>query len=1507
MKQLLFSMLALSLCAMGTTAEAEEASRLTPRQNKLATAVETKNAAHRQELCMAPRSRMDEAASPLRSGRSYFAPRKSFKSPEASDAPNFAGAVIYADGWGESTNTFGLYNISPQATSMFVKDVKATDGGVLIDKTFYAHELELDEDLGNTTYIRSYDIESGSRLSSKMLWDATGGAADITFDPVSNKVLGIFWADDDLSGYILGSIDYSTSKITKLTDLPGDWCAIATNDEGLTYAIRRELVANGGNISVASSTLYLIVDAEKGEVAKIGQTTGALPHYMSSMTFAPSGRLYWNVCPADGSTAMYEIDLDTGVATKLYDLPNNEEIMGLYVPAPAAASTAPAAPSALVFNYEKGSVEGSVSFTAPATFYDGSDATGESFSYTLILNGTTPVQGTCTAAEEVTVPLTLRSGNNEVNITVSNANGTSPALTGSFYAGFAIPKAPANVLLTLDNLNATLTWDAVTQAQGQGYFNEADISYNVYNASGELLSEGQKTTSFTETVAEPEGYTVYAYKVIAFNGNVNSSAAQSNSIAIGDIEPPYLEDFQNTANFSAFTVDGNWKTSYNSLTEVGTAVCQFGNGDDWLFTPGIKLKGGYSYRFSFDAACYSKSFPEKVEVKFGASPNKGAMTTGLIEATDIVSNEYVTLEAYISPESDGIYYIGIHALTDPFDAFYLYADNITVDAAMSNTVPAAISDFTAKGDANGAKLINIALTAPELTFEGEKLETLDKIEILRAGELVHTFDAPAPGSALTWTDTNAPEGEVSYSAIPYSHGNAGQTSTATGFCGLDVPAAATNLKVTEVSDGVVTVTWDAVTTGAHGGPLNPALVTYDIATFDGVNMDLPAYGLKECTATFRAIAEGAQEYLQIIVFPLIDKDGEEVEGTPTSSEMMAIGTPATNFRESFSNGMITTPIAIDRASNSNVYLYTDNDGVPSQDGDNGIIGVQATAVGASASFQFGKINLAGMKDPALTFQSFTITDSKTGSPSTNIVEVDIAVAGEDFHNVLSTTVDAIGSTAGWHPVTVDLNEFAGKTIIFRIKAETVTFQYTVFDNFRVGSSVNHDIALTQISAPSRAKAGSDYSVNVLYENRGINASQEFEIGVFADGELISKGSCQPLAPGSTGVKRLDCTLHPLAVDNVTLHAELIYDIDEVEENNRTEAIELRTLVSPFPAVETLRGEIKEGMPALNWDEPDFGNYIYSPEIKESFENGTAFATSYEGWTFVDGDGQPTGTFNDFAMPGISSGSQQSFWVMDGASEVIPSQFSSSFAGATGSKYLVSMYTLSGSNDDWAISPELSGELQFVSFYARSYSSSISEELEVLYSTTDTDPANFTLIEKVSTVPHDWTFYEVELPAGARYFAVRYCATDAFMLMLDDFTFAPKGSGSSLSLEGFNIYRNGVQLNETPIEDFEYTDATPIDGMSSYVATAVYTEGESAGSTAVVLSTSGVDTINTGINITTEGCSVVVTGAEGKLLSIHSTDGRTIYNATAGFRTVVPLAKGIYIVEVSGLIAKVLVK
>lgn len=277
------------------------------------------------------------------------------------------------------------------------------------------------------------------------------------------------------------------------------------------------------------------------------------------------------------------------------------------------------------------------------------------------------------------------------------------------------------------------------------------------------------------------------------------------------------------------------------------------------------------------------------------------------------------------------------------------------------------------------------------------------------------------------------------------------------------------------------------------------------------------------------------------------------------------------------------------------------------------------------------------------------------------------------------------------------------------------------------------------------------------------------------------------------------------------------------------------------------------------------------------------------------------------MPGIADGSLQSFWIVDGKSEVIPSRFHTSFSAVSGSKYLVAMYAKGGRNDDWAISPELSGEMQYISFFAKSYSSSASEEFEVLASSNGIAVEDFSIVGKVPAVPRAWTAYEYLLPAGTKHFAIRYCADDAMMLMIDDIRYNALGKDDRLTLAGFNIYRNGQKVNDKPVEDFDFTDNTATEKLNSYVATAVYTAGESAASNTVSLELSSIAELGSAISISADENSIVISGANGMTVNAFTPDGRNVASLKADATTRIPVTAGIYLVQVNGSTTKLIVR
>ena len=141
--------------------------------------------------------------------------------------------------------------------------------------------------------------------------------------------------------------------------------------------------------------------------------------------------------------------------------------------------------------------------------------------------------------------------------------------------------------------------------------------------------------------------------------------------------------------------------------------------------------------------------------------------------------------------------------------------------------------------------------------------------------------------------------------------------------------------------------------------------------------------------------------------------------------------------------------------------------------------------------------------------------------------------------------------------------------------------------------------------------------------------------------------------------------------------------------------------------------------------------------------------------------------------------------------------------------------------------------------------------------------------------------------------------------------AKNGNTTPVTLNGYNIYRDGVRLNAEPVAETAFTDSSIEDKkLYNYTVTGVYAEGESNRSNTVTVDTTGsgiADITTSGITITgTEGFTIV-TGAEGLPVEVFNAEGKTVTALTGKARTAIPLAQGFYIVKAGTTAAKIIVK
>lgn len=350
-------------------------------------------------------------------------------------------------------------------------------------------------------------------------------------------------------------------------------------------------------------------------------------------------------------------------------------------------------------------------------------------------------------------------------------------------------------------------------------------------------------------------------------------------------------------------------------------------------------------------------------------------------------------------------------------------------------------------------------------------------------------------------------------------------------------------------------------------------------------------------------------------------------------------------------------------------------------------------------------------------------------------------------------------------------------------------------------------------------------------------------------------------------------------------------------------------IALLPAVTDLTAERTKLGVRLKWSAPD---ETRKPGIRslEGFENAEPFSMSFDDWKFIDVDKSPVGSFKNSPIPGIKGGSTSCAFVVFDTSHSLY-KGNNTVAASEGYKYIVSLFRADAHiTEDWVISPELDGIAQTVIFSARSYHPSFPENFKFYYSSTTNEIEDFIMLgEPVDSVPAEWTEYRYQLPDDAKYFAIKSSSADAFMLMLDGFSFVSKNSVSQDILEGYEIYRDNELLSTVGPETLTHFDSHPVSDDHQYSITAVYTLGKSVLAEAFEVrgNTTGVADIEAGdAKIYVSGNDIVIEGLASETATVTSADGRIVAETSVEGKTAITVTPGIYIVKTPTHSQKVIV-
>ncbi|MDE6287822.1 MAG: choice-of-anchor J domain-containing protein, partial [Muribaculaceae bacterium] len=226
--------------------------------------------------------------------------------------------------------------------------------------------------------------------------------------------------------------------------------------------------------------------------------------------------------------------------------------------------------------------------------------------------------------------------------------------------------------------------------------------------------------------------------------------------------------------------------------------------------------------------------------------------------------------------------------------------------------------------------------------------------------------------------------------------------------------------------------------------------------------------------------------------------------------------------------------------------------------------------------------------------------------------------------------------------------------------------------------------------------------------------------------------------------------------------------------------------------------------------------------------------------------------------------------------------------------------------------------QTVSFYVRGYDTYgyFYESFKFLVSTsTGNTLEEFTELESDQDCNwisgREWKYYQFEIPAGVKYFAISYCPEEYYgiALMVDDITFTPGDNGEPLELIGYNVYRSHTLITEQPVTETSFIDTEVPEGDNDYQVTAVYNRGESAGSNSVVLkkATGVANAAVDGVTVGTGAQCITIAAAQPATVHIYAVDGTLVSSVKVNGSAKVEVAPGMYIVSTASNTYKVVVK
>lgn len=1392
---------------------------------------------------------------------------------------NFIGNIFASDSWKDGSEEYGIYSFTSSSSSFTPlvtgDDIVANAGSALSNGKYYFVNLINDWGI-NWCTLYTYDATTWKLLNEDYDVDSRMIAFE-TAQALDGTVYGEF-SDDDETGMEIGKVNYETKSRTTIAKTSRHFVAMGVSSTDKLYGIDD----NGD--------LYNI-DTHDGSETLIGSTglvlsnNGSSPYPQSGEIDQNSDTFYWACTTSDKKSALYEVDLTTAKATKLYNFPDNQQIYGMLIPHSLAKAGAPAKVTNLDLDFYEGSTTGSISFTAPTTTFSGNNLTGN-LAYTITANDSTIAEGNVQPGEDKTTEVTVNSGENTIKVYTTNEEGISPKVDTTLWIGYDEPADISKVTAENTGNGINVSWAKSEGSKHGGY--TGNITYDVMRLPDSLvIGSDLSSTSITDNNISG---TVrgYSYTVTPKNGTVKGKATTSNKIVVGDaIIPPYKNTFDDQQSINAFTIidannDGKtWEWNGWNGGHLRATYSYDIAANDWILTPAFHLSGGRSYTFTFDAMRAGENDSESMEVLWG----KGYDYTQYQDTLFSRKNEipyssdgiYSRFNYEVTPATDGDYTFGFHSLS-PANQYFIYVDNISLLPNALPESPDTVTGLNIVRGRYGELEAQIDFNVPSKSIDGNTLQNIDSLVVECNDKTIYSVQSPNPGQRVSFKQTpNLTSGYNNYNIVAYNSFGVGKERKDTVWVGSDIPTEPDSIVLSDAIDHL-NLSWKSVDSiGTHGYYVNTDSVAYSITNINSSGQPLIPHIEDNVKGNNFSIQQNPDEGDAKLLQLAIRATNQSGQSLWALSSPLVIGEPATlPFAESFAGTKVQSGFLwLQRDSTTERNWEMQN---VSSDGDEGSALWVSQTLGETASLNFRKLNIEGTQNPRLTFNYM---GSGTGQIELSTVALLPDGSEDELKNV------TVNHDDGWKRVAVDLSPLKSyRYFVLRLKAKNISTSFAsvvCVDDIEINDAPESAVEVTS-SAPQSVTRGTDVPVNVKVTNKGTDPINSFELVMTKDGTVVVDSLL------NTNIQFNETKDFTISIPTLASDGEAIAIIAKVSPNGTqietsSPAINVALYQKDVPQVNDLKAYRNGTAVDLSWKTPD----NEAKSVVEDFESYTPWATAFGDWTLYDNNNEPAGHISGLNYG--SEGERFAFTIFNYDSLQTTDH---QYVAHSGSQYAAVPFETDDvltfyDGDNWLVSPRLSGNAQDISFWVHNlliYSDDGSvytspETFDILYSKTDKNIASFTKIGDTQTISSGlWTKYTIHLDEGTSFFAIHQNSdrNTSYLFGIDDISYEA-GNGNVVA---YNIYRDGKLVGTVSADALTFTD-NPSEGQHEYSVTVVYEDGiESAPVTA---------DITTGITIPE------ITNT--KEMSVYGLDGKYYGKSN----NIDKLQSGVYIINGKKIIIK----